>query len=642
MPKRPSVPSSYRLAQLGLDGAIAALVCMLAYLIRFEGNVYTDHQTLFFWLPLLAIPGRLLTQTAFGLYQQVWRLFGIKDTLLLFHAVTFYSLGLLVTTRLLLPRVLDDFRGIPLSVAVIDWSFCLMAMVAIRYTRRWVNRKGYKTLLAKKRRPAAHRTLVLGAGQAGAQIVQESQQNPQFNFQIVGFLDDDPSKLGRKVEGVRVLGTTAKLADIAKRLEVSDALIAMPSAAPKELRRIVDLAQTTPLKLRTLPGPAELLLNRTLLPQARAVQITDILGRPEVRLDFDTVLNPQFPSAQAQVHQRTILVTGAGGTIGGEICRQLARLHPARLILLGRGENSIFTIERELRQRFPHLPLVPVIADIRHPHRMASILKTYRPHILFHAAAHKHVPLMEGNPTEALENNALASIRLAQLADQHSVESFVLISTDKAVDPSNFMGLSKRLAELLVRAIGTSSPTRFLAVRFGNVLGSRGSVVPIFQQQIDQGGPITVTDSAMTRYFMTVPEASQLVVQSLAIGQTGQTLILDMGDPIRIYDLAAQMIHLAGFRPNIDIPIKITGLRPGEKLHEALVGQQEAIVPTAHPRLNAIVGEPPSLDKNQTVIDALEAVIAEQLDPKHLWQESTRLLAFLEGAQETQVLKLKP
>jgi FlaA1/EpsC-like NDP-sugar epimerase len=352
-------------------------------------------------------------------------------------------------------------------------------------------------------------------------------------------------------------------------------------------------------------------------------------------LDFDAAFSSQFPSARSQIYQRTVLVTGAGGSIGSEICRQLARLEPKHLLLLGRGENSIFNIEQELRRNFPNLSLTALIADIRHQTRIEQIFKTWKPDIVFHAAAHKHVPLMQHNPTEALENNALASFHLAKLANTHSVKTFVLISTDKAVEPNNFMGLSKRLAELLVKASVHEGHTRFLVVRFGNVLGSRGSVVPIFQAQIARGGPVTITDPAMTRYFMTTPEASQLVVQSLAVGQSGQTLILDMGQPVKILDLAEQLIQLAGLTPDVDIPIQITGLRPGEKLHESLVNSHEQVTPTGHPKIMAVCSQATPVEDFAKVLTILSEATTSNLPPAQLWSLAQHCIATLESSALT-------
>lgn len=632
MPKRAIFPSVYRLGQLILDGLIAWSACSLAFWLRFEGGEVPETYQSWSWiLPLLAIPGRLLIQSGFGLYQHVWRLFCPKDATFLFQAVSLYSLLVVVTTRLFIPRF-HVLQGIPLGVAVIDWSFCFLGMVALRSARRWsVHRIQVVGHHSHSRRSQGQRVLLVGAGMAGCKVVQEVLQNPYLNLEIVGFIDDDPTKVGRKVEGTLVLGQTSQLVAIAQRLSVDEVLISMPSASAAQIRRIINLARGTSLKLKVLPSHAEILRGRHLTPQAREIQIQDILGRPEIQLDFAAEYNLQFPSAGAQVHQSTVLVTGAGGTIGSEICRNIARLQPKHLLLLGRGENSIFNIEQELKLDFPDLKLTSLIADIRNQTQIERILNAWKPKIIFHAAAHKHVPLMQHNPLEALENNALASAHLAQLANTHKVETFVLISTDKAVDPCNFMGLSKRLAELMVKALATNShTTRFLVVRFGNVLGSRGSVVPIFQKQIAAGGPVTVTDRSMTRYFMTTPEAAQMVVQSLAVGQSGQILILDMGQAANIFDLAEQMIHLAGFTPEIDIPIQITGLRPGEKLHESLVGSQERIMLTEHFKLMAVCGSSPSFEAFSNVITLLSKPTICKLSTEQLWKLSQDCLASLE------------
>ena len=633
MPKQVIFPSMYRLGQLTLDGLVAWLACSLAFLIRFDGAIADTHQSLAWILPLVAIPGRLLVQSGFGLYQQVWRLFGLKDSISLLHAVTLYSLLVLVITRVIIPSF-QPLLGIPLGVAIIDWSFCLLGMIAVRYVRRSSVRPYKLVQPYRARRSERHRVLLVGAGMAGCLIVQEVRQNPQLNLEIVGFVDDDQTKIGRRVEGVSVLGSCSQLVEIASSLNVNEILISMPSASAAQIRKLVNLARGTGLKLKVLPGQAEILRDRRLTPQAREIQIQDILGRPEIRLDLSAEFKSPFPSARSQIKERTVLVTGAGGTIGSEICRQLARLEPKQLLLLGRGENSIFNIEQELRRDFPNLTATPLIADIRHRSRLERIFNTWKPEIVFHAAAHKHVPLMQHNPTEALENNALASAHLARLAQTYGVETFVLISTDKAVDPTSFMGLSKRLAELMVKAYAAKSHTRFLVVRFGNVLGSRGSVVPIFQAQIARGGPITVTDRSMTRYFMTTPEASQLVIQSLAVGQSGQTLILDMGEPVKIFDLAEQMIHLAGLTPELDIPIRLTGLRPGEKLHESLVCSTEKVIPTEHPKIMAVCGQLPAATVLSDVITTLSEDNINNIPAEKLWIIAQHCVALLESSQD--------
>ena len=633
MPKQFSFPSLYRLGQLSLDSFIAWFACTLAFWLRFEGSIPDTHHTLAWTVPLFAIFGRLAIQTLFGVYQQVWRLFCPKDALRLFYAVSVCSLLVLVITRLLIPRFVP-FDGIPLGVAVIDWSYCFLGMVALRCLRRWTYHHPRTALPQARLWDKVQRVLLVGAGMAGCQVIQEARQHPQLQLKVVGFVDDDPTKLGRKVEGVTVFGNSSQLVDFAQRLKVDEVLISMPSAKAAQIRKLVTLAQGTQIKLKVLPGHGEILRDRHLTPQAREIQIQDILGRPEISLDFQQKFTAKFPSARSQIHGQIILVTGAGGTIGSEICRQIAQLEPKHLLLLGRGENSIFNIEQELKHDFPQLRLTAIIADIRHQARIEQVFNTWQPQIIFHAAAHKHVPLMQSNPTESIENNALASARLAQLADKYAVKTFVLISTDKAVDPSSFMGLSKRLAELTVKASATNSQhTRFLVVRFGNVLGSRGSVVPIFKAQIAKRNPVTVTDRAMTRYFMTTPEASGLVIQSLAVGESGQTLILDMGEPVNIFDLAQQMIQLAGLIPEIDIPIHITGLRPGEKLHECLISSTEKVVSTAHPKIMAVSSQLPSVEIFVNVINILSEATVSNVPPEQLWLIAQRCIDTLESVK---------
>jgi FlaA1/EpsC-like NDP-sugar epimerase len=622
-------PHLYRLGHLGLDGLVAWIACSLAYWLRFDGVVSDDYLWQAIILPLIAIPGRLLAQHYRGVYLQIWRLFSFQDAIAIVQAVSLYSSFILVVTRGLLPWF-HPVPGIPLGVLVIDWSLCFLGMVGLRYWRRWFAYPSYSRARVKQLPFNRKRLLLVGAGMTGAQIVQEIHQNPQLNLEVIGFIDDDPTKIDRKVEDTLVLGSTAQLAEIAYTLQADQILVAMPSAKPEQIRAIVELGRKAELHLRILPGPGEILRDRHLVPQAREIKIQDILGRPEIHLNLSNVFHSSLPSAQDQIYQRTILVTGAGGTIGSEICRQLARLQPKQLLLLGRGENSIFQIQQEIKRDFPTVKTTSIIADIRNSLRMQRVFEQWKPDIVFHAAAHKHVPLMQKNPVEALENNTLGSAGLGQLADACGVKTFVMISTDKAIEPASFMGVSKRLAELIIRAYASQSQTRYLIVRFGNVLGSRGSVVPIFEEQIARGGPVTVTHPAMTRYFMTTPEASQLVIQSLAVGRSGQILILDMGNPIKIYELAQQMIQLAGFKPNVDISIQITGERPGEKLHEALISDQEQVTPTAHPKILAVEDEQMLYINVSKVTSVLAAAISRSTSAEQLWQTAQQCIETLE------------
>ncbi|MEM6432703.1 MAG: nucleoside-diphosphate sugar epimerase/dehydratase [Cyanobacteria bacterium P01_D01_bin.115] len=608
-------PSIYRIAQIALDAVVAVVAILLAFSIRFEGQIPAEYWPLIRSILIFGLPCRLFIQWLFRVYQQIWRLFSLRDFWAIFQAVSFYSLLLIFATRLLLPKFVN-IPALPLGVAVIDWGFCIAGMTGIRFLRTYQVRASLPTSSLSSQ--TAKRILLLGAGRAGAQITREIRHNPHLQWQIVGFLDDDTSKLKRQVEGVPVAGTVNQLVSWAQRLAVDTVLITMPSAPSDRIQQIVNLAKAENIPIKILPRVQELLRDRTLAGQIRDIRLEDLLGRPEIFLDFDQTLVPEFPSATAQIQDRIVLVTGAGGTIGSELCRQIARLKPQQLVLVGRGENSIFHIDQELRRTFPGLNLVPVIADIRHQTRISQVFHQHYPDVVFHAAAHKHVPLMEQNPTEAIENNTIASANLATLAEKVGVSTFVLISTDKAVAPSNFMGLSKRLAELLVSAVARHSQTRFLSVRFGNVLGSRGSVVPIFQTQIARGGPVTVTDPTMTRYFMTTPEATRLVIQGLAVGKTGQTLVLDMGQPLKIYDLAEQLIRLEGYVPGRDIEIAITGIRPGEKLHESVVDRDETMHNTAHPRIYCLAQKSRGDLAVQETVERIQSLINTQQLEK-LW-----------------------
>lgn len=629
------LPSINRVAQVSLDSVVAILAILLAFTVRFEGHIPPEYQSLAEVIILLGMPSRLALQGCFGIYRQIWRLFSQRDFWAILQAVSFYSLLLVFVTRLLLPRFMT-VTNLPLGVAVMDWGFCLLGMTVIRFLRAWTTCQ-YQVYM-KKSPNTRRRVILVGAGRAGAQIVQETRQNPNLNLQVIGFLDDDVTKLHRRVEGIKILGKTAQVVPWAVRLKADEALITMPSAPSDRIQQIVNLAKAEGLKIRILPRVDELLLDRSLTGQVREIRLEDLLGRPEISLEFDQVLSSRFPSAQTQIQNHVVLVTGAGGTIGAELCRQLSRLRPHQLILLGRGENSIFHIDQELRATFPDLTFIPIIADIRNSHRIRQIFDHYSPDVVFHAAAHKHVPLMEQNPTEAIENNTIASANLAILADQAGISTFVLISTDKAVAPSNFMGLSKRLAELLVSAVAGESKTRFLSVRFGNVLGSRGSVVPIFRRQIAQGGPVTVTDPAMTRYFMTTPEAARLVVQSLAVGESGQTLILDMGQPVRIHDLAEQLIRLEGYTPGQEIKIQITGIRPGEKISESLINTSETMRKTPHPRIYSLVRHQTPCIHFQQFIDSLNSALTLE-DRRELWEFLLRHLREIEdGSSPSKVM----
>jgi len=519
------------------------------------------------WLPvLLAI--RVAVFHPHGLFRGLWRYTGARDLIGLFTATTISSLAFIGFL------VLAFGNGFPRSVPVIEW-LCAMILVggmrfAIRAARSrdlWIPRTG----------PKRQRVLILGAGDAGEMLVREIRSRHLMRFDPVGFLDDDPHKRGMSIHGVRVRGTLAELGHVAAAHAVDEVVIAIPSATGSQMRAIVQGCKDAGVRFKTIPGIDHLIEGRVTVSQIREVDIEDLLGRDPVVLDHAEI--------SATIAGKVVLVSGAGGSIGSELCRQVCRFEPRALVLVEHCENNLFNVHRELAAKFPDLALVPCIADVTDATRMREVFGQHRPAIVFHAAAHKHVPMMEWNPGEAVKNNVGGTRTLADVSHESGVDRFVMISTDKAVNPSSVMGASKRTAEIYVQALSERSKTRFVTVRFGNVLGSAGSVIPIFKEQIAAGGPVTVTHPEMRRYFMTIPEASQLVLQAGAMGAGGEIFILDMGEPVRIADLARDLITLSGFKPGVDIDVEFTGVRPGEKLFEELSVDEEDADRTGHPKI---------------------------------------------------------
>jgi FlaA1/EpsC-like NDP-sugar epimerase len=497
----------------------------------------------------------------FRLYTRVWRFAGIRDLQSIIAATTISSI---------IVKLYDMYSqrvNLPLSVWVSSYLISLTLVSGVRLVLLALgNRtKPLKPIKTNTR----ERVLVYGAGSAGAIVVKEAQRDRNAHWDIVGFIDDNKEKHGLILSGVKILGDRSDLGAIIHSYNVDKLLIAMPSLPRKALRELVDELQVYKIPILIIPPYTRWAVD-SIYSSIRPIEVEDLLGRDPLPVDVSKV-------GRYLTGQR-VLVTGAGGSIGSEICRQVAALQPEELILLGRGENSIFEIEQELRRTMPSVRIFPVIADIRNKKKMARVFRTYRPTVVFHAAAHKHVPLMEAHPDEAFINNVIATKHLVELSAANGVQRFIFISSDKAVRPANVMGASKRIAEMTVQSYARIAPnTIFITVRFGNVLGSRGSVVRVFQQQIANGGPVTVTDERMVRYFMTIPEAVRLVVEAGAIGESGKVYLLDMGEPVRIVDLAERMIRLSGFEPGVDIAIEFTGIRPGEKLFEELSRESDSV-----------------------------------------------------------------
>ncbi len=554
-------------APVAVDVLLVAVAYLLAFVLRFDSirQIPVQHISQF-WLFLAVVPIiRLACNAAWGLYRHVWRYVGTRDALSIAGA-TFTGSAIFA-----LLVVMTGQQGFPRSVVGIEFLLSLVMLLGARLGwRSWAER-------GPRWSAGATRTLVVGAGDAGELLVRDMVRRTERNMLPVGFVDDDPRKRGVRIHGVEVVGTREDLARIVAERKVDLIVLAIPSAPLKDRRSVAKLAAATPAQVKTVPSMHDILGGKVSISEMRDVAIEDLLGREQVVTDT---------SLFGYLRGKRIVVSGAGGSIGAELSRQIASLEPAQLLCLGHGENSIYLIEQELRSRFPDLDVRALIADTRDASRIRRIFETHRPEVVFHAAAHKHVPLMEGNEAEAVTNNVFGTRVMAEAADAAGAERFVMVSTDKAVNPTSIMGRTKRLAELLVQDLATRSDTRFVAVRFGNVLGSRGSVVPLFKQQIAAGGPVTVTHPDMRRYFMTIPEAVTLVLQAAAVGRQGEVLMLEMGDPVRIVDLARNLIKLSGFRPD-DIEIVFTGKRPGEKLFEELLVNDEEARPTEHPQIFA-------------------------------------------------------
>jgi FlaA1/EpsC-like NDP-sugar epimerase len=538
-----------------------------AYMLRFNLEGVPDY----FWRHalislLLVVPVQALVFWAMGLYRGVWRFASLPDLIRISKAVL---LGLVIGVLSL--YLVLDFQGMPRSVPVLYGILLVMFLSLPRFVYRSIKDQGF-------RERSGERVLIVGAGSAGEMLVRDLMRDRQRAYVPVAFVDDDPGKKGKEIHGIRVAGNCARLTKICNRLAVDLVMLAVPSADSEQMQHIVSLVELTGLPFRTVPELSDLMTGNVRIDQLREVMIEDLLGREPVSLDWQSI--------KAGLAQRTVLVTGAGGSIGSELCRQLAELGVSSLVLVENGEFNLFSIEQELTRDYPELPLYPHLTDVTEVPGMEWIFGKYRPQVVFHAAAFKHVPLLENQTREAMHNNVLGTRNVAIAADKWGAEEFVLISTDKAVNPANVMGASKRAAEIYCQNLNDRSSTSFITVRFGNVLGSTGSVIPLFKQQIKRGGPLTVTHPDIERYFMTTREACQLIMQASVLGQGGEIFVLDMGDPVKIVYLAEQLIRLSGKTPGEDIEIEYTGLRPGEKLYEELFHESEALVATGHEKIH--------------------------------------------------------
>lgn len=597
-PTRMKAPFQLRNRFLLLSDLVLIVTSVMAsFALRLDiGPVFLSYLPQAWLMVATALVIKPTVYYLFGLYRRYWIYASVRELQLIFVTTTTASVVVALFVILLVPVV--GLRGFPRSVLGIDWLLTLFSVGGLRLSVRLLAEMGQRSSKGD-RLAGIHRVVVVGAGDAGMMVVREILRNPQLLLRPVAFVDDDKEKLKKEIHGVRVAGRLDQLANVVMRTRAQEVIIAIPTAPGPVVRRVADICRLQGIPFRTMPGIYELLGGKVSVNRLREVDISDLLRREPASIDDEAV--------GRTLAGKRVLVTGAGGSIGLELCRQVSRWKPAELILLGHGENSIFDGLLELQEGNGDLPLHPVIADIRDPHRMRSIFDAYRPDVVFHAAAHKHVPLMEMNPEEAVTNNVLGTRTVVEAALSCGTERLVLISTDKAVQPYSVMGATKRIAELIVRDAALRSGRAFVSVRFGNVLGSRGSIVPLFKRQIARGGPVTITHPDMRRYFMTIPEAVHLVLQAACMGQGGEVFVLRMGDQVLILDLAEDLIRLSGLEPGRDVEIVYTGARAGEKLSEALWDEDGSYRPTAHPD---IVGVDEEVDLTG---EALEATVGELL-----------------------------
>lgn len=570
MRSKPNVRNRYLLL---LDLVLIVAAVFGAMALRFElGPLFYYYLPFAYWMLGVSLVIKPLFFYLFGMYRRMWVYASIRELRLVAVGVTASSIVVAVILVIFTSQKL--FIGFPRSVLIIDWLLSIIFIGGIRFLLRLIA-ENVKSFNSSTSTGEVKRALIIGAGDAGALVVRELQKNPDLNMIPVGFLDDNPAKMGQQIHGIQVLGNVNDISKVVESKRVDEVVIAIPSAAGKVIRTIADICRLKGIPFRTMPGIYELIGGKVSINRLREVDITDLLRRQPTHMKEELVGDI--------LTGKMVMVTGAGGSIGRELCRQISRWNPAGLILLGHGENSIFETLLEIQESFPSLPLTPVIADVRDNRRLKMAFEIHKPEVVFHAAAHKHVPLMEMNVPEAVNNNVLGTRNVVQICVKLGIDKLIMISTDKAIRPANIMGATKRFSEMMVLDAAKQSGHAYSVVRFGNVLGSRGSVVPLFKHQIARGGPITITHPDMKRYFMTIPEAVYLVLQAAAMGKGGETYVLNMGQQVRILDLAEDLIRLSGLEPGKDIEIAYTGIRPGEKLSEDLWEEGKQFNPTQHP-----------------------------------------------------------
>ncbi|WP_035291766.1 nucleoside-diphosphate sugar epimerase/dehydratase [Clostridium sp. KNHs214] len=571
-----------------IDAVLVNLSYILALYFRYNFSTFKNFASNYKNIAIIVTIIYLICFYLFKLYESIWSYASIDEFMLVIG-------GCLVANLVTMIFLHVSSYGVAYGVSIIACAFSILFIVGFRISFRIYGR--FTSILdCNANKNKLKRVMIIGAGAAASIVIREMKNNNQNKYLPVALIDDDNYKVRKNVLGVKVMGTRSDIPRIAKEKAIENIIIAIPSISQKDKKEILDICKETGCKIQIIPSVYEVIDGKTSLNQIRDVDIEDLLGRKSIQLDMKGISD--------YIKGKCIMVTGGGGSIGSELCRQISKFKPRTLIIFDIYENNAYDIQNELRYKYPKLDLKVLIGSVRDHKRLSYIFNKYSPEVVFHAAAHKHVPLMEDSPMEAIKNNVFGTFNVASCADKFGVERFVLISTDKAVNPTNVMGATKRMCEMIIQSMDKVSSTQFVAVRFGNVLGSNGSVIPLFKKQMAHGGPVTVTHKEITRFFMTIPEASQLVLQAGAFAKGGEIFVLDMGEPVKIYDLACDLIRLSGFEPNKDMHIKISGLRPGEKLYEELLMSEEGLTNTKHEKI--FIGKPTFSDIHELKAHIME------------------------------------
>lgn len=599
---------------LAIDIILLCLSFYVAHLIRFEFMIPEWAMEKFFNMLPYVVAVKILLFYFFDLYKGMWRYTSLNDLLNVVKASTIGGLCVIVFVL-----YMNRFEDVSRSVFIIDWCLTLICIAALRIMTRLVFEQfdenvSFQDLkeailnIFKLRPRSSKGVIIIGAGDCGEKICREIREDASLNYHVNGFLDDDLSKIGRKIHGISVLDKIDGLSHAVKVTETMEAIIAIPSLKVEKMRQIVNICREADIVFKTVPSMGELINGNVTIKLIRDVEYRDLLGREPVTLEKGKI--------GRYLGGKKVLVTGGGGSIGQELCKQICKFHPEKIILFERAETPLYEIDLELKKEYSHVEILTVLGDIQNKNEIESIFEKYAPDIIFHAAAYKHVPMLEQHPWKAVENNIIGTENLVEIALRFQSEKFVLISTDKAVNPSSVMGTSKRIAEMILQhtSLKENLKTNFITVRFGNVIGSAGSVIPLFKRQIENGGPVTVTHPDMIRYFMLIPEACQLILQAGAMGKGGEIYVLEMGKPVNISDMAKDLIRFSGFEPDSDIEIKYIGLRPGEKLYEELITEDEFIVPTSHAKIMVLNSENSNLEKLNPFLNELKQLSADQQD----------------------------